>query len=283
MIRFILFITLCIISFHQSLSAQSSSEELAAKLDSSLTELVKLLTEVKDIHPCLKEFYPIAVPYADSLLIFDYNSVSGRYSFVKETVQPFPLPDGIQASFPLSDYDNRPTCIVSPETFKSKSGYVTVMHEFIHCCQYSSVETGLKQSLEVYNKAMKKKDYSWEITYSFPYGDSMFIDYYNRFKTALERDSIESAKQYRIKLKAYLNRTDFEYMLWEEWKEGLARYVENKINDRLKLNRNDYGKDEPYNRVSFYYSGELFITRLTEVDPGLAGEMKSLFMKMKNF
>ena len=263
--------------------AQTTSSELITQLDSSLRILVDIQKKVIDIHPCLKELHPVAVPYHDSLLIFDYNSAGGEYNFVKETGQPFPLPEGIQASFPLSVYDNRPTCIVNPKTFGDPAGYSTVLHEFIHCCQYSSAEPEIKQSLDIYNSAMRNKDYSWEITHPFPYEDSVFIDYYDHFKTALEKNNTESAKLSRDKLKAYLSRPDFEYMLWEEWKEGLARYVENRINERLKIGRNDYGKDEPYNRVSFYYSGELLITMLVEADPGLAGDIKLLFIKMKEF
>jgi hypothetical protein len=252
-------------------------------MDSSLKVLVDLQNKVADVHPCLKDFYPVAVPLGDSLLIFDYNSTNSKYSFIKETGQPFPLPEGIQASFPLSVYDNKPTCIVNPNTFGNPAGYSTILHEFIHCCQYSSAEPALKQSLEVYKAAMKNENYSWEITYPFPYDDSLFIGYYDHFKAALERNDIHSAKLYRNKLKAHLSSTDFEYLLWEEWKEGLARYVENQINSRMGIDINSYGKDKPYNRVSFYYSGELLITRLAEADPGLPGKMKTLFMTMKAF
>ena len=84
-------------------------------------------------------------------------------------------------------------------------------------------------------------------------------------------------------LKDRLNKTDFEYMVWEEWKEGLARYVENRILDKLHINRNNYGEDKPYNRVSFYYSGELLISRLAEKNLQLPSEMKKLFEEMKDF
>ena len=281
--KIILSLMIFILTLCQNCFPQTTSGELISKIDSSLVQLVKIQELVKDIHPCLTKFHPVAIPDKDSLFIFDYDTTENEYSFVKETPQPFPLPEGIQASFPLSVYDNKPTCILNPNTFGNPAGYSTVLHEFIHCCQYNSVEPGLKQSLEVYKAAMKHNDYSWEITYPFPYDDSLFIDYYDHFKASLEGNDIRSARLYRNKLKAHLSNTDFEYMLWEEWKEGLARYVENKINSRMGIGINSYGKDKPYNRVSFYYSGELLITRLAETDPGLPGEMKKLFMKMKEF
>ena len=217
------------------------------------------------------------------MLIFDYNPADSEYEFIKEAAQPFPLPEGIQASFPLSVYDNKPTCIISLNTFSKPAGYITIMHEFINCCQYSSVEPELKQTLDIYNTVMKNKAYSWEIMYPFPYNDSLFVSYYDNFNNALGNNDIETAEIFRHKLKAYLSKTDFEYMLWGEWKEGMARYVENKISERLKLDRNDYGKNKPYNRTSFYYSGELLIERLKDSDQSLPDDMKLLFEKMRDF
>lgn len=281
--KIVLSLVIFISTLYQNCFPQTTSVELINKIDSSLVQLVKIQELVKDIHSCLTKFHPVAVPYKDSLLIFDYDTAENEYGFVKETQQPFPLPEGIQASFPLSVYGNKPTCIVNPNTFGNPAGYSTVLHEFIHCCQYGSVDPGLKESLGVYRAAMKNKDYSWEITYPFPYDDSLFIDYYDHFKAALKNNDIQSAELYRDKLKAHLTNTDFEYMLWEEWKEGLARYVENKILHRLNTDPNNYGKDKPYNRVSFYYSGELLIGLLTKKNPGLTSDMKLLFERMRDF
>ncbi len=273
-----------LIAFRSSVNAQVSSGELISIMDSSLKVLVELQTKVKDIHPCLNEFHPVAIPYKDSLLIFDYNRAEKSYQFIKETGQPFPLPEGIQASFPLPVYDNKPTCIVNTKTFSATAGYATVMHEFIHCCQFNSVEPEIKEELEIYKSAMQNRDYSWEIVHPFPYDDSIIHQSdYDSYKEALQENNIEKAREIRNIIKGHLNKTDFEYMVWEEWKEGLARYVENKILDKLNISRNNYGKDEPYNRVSFYYSGELLISRLAEKDPQLPSEMKKLFEEMRDF
>jgi hypothetical protein len=56
--------------------------------------------------------------------------------------------------------------------------------------------------------------------------------------------------------------------------KGSARYVENKILHRLNIDPNYYGKDKPYNRVSFYNTGELLIGLLAKKNPGLTLDMK---------
>jgi hypothetical protein len=281
--QFFLFILLLSFFIKVDILPQTSSKKLIAKMDSSLIILVKVQTKVKDVYPCLEKFQPVAVPYKDSLIIFDYDSSENSYKLIKETTQPFPLHEGIQASFPLSVYDNKPTCIVNPKTFNSAVGYTTIMHEFIHCCQYNSVEPELKSNLEIYKTAMKNKNYSWEIAHPFDWDDSVLVNLYDTYKQALETNDIKSTKEYRFRIKRHLSGIDFEYLLWEEWKEGLARYVENKVHDRLNIERNNYGKDKPYNRASFYYSGELLITKLAEINPELPTDMKSLFEKMRDF
>jgi len=253
------------------------------KTDSSLAVLMKIQNETTGVHQCLNKFYPVAVAFNDSLYIFDFDTRAVKYELIKIAAQPFPIPKGMQASFPLSIYDNKPCCVITPKTFSTAAGYATILHEFIHCCQFNSVETELKEKLEIVNIANENEDYSWEINHPFPYNDSVFINYFENYKDALQHDNLTNAKNLRLKLQEHLNKTDFEYLVWEEWKEGLARYVENKIREKLKLERNDYGKDKPYDRVAFYYSGELFIKHLCETNPELNDDMELLFEKMNNF
>ena len=256
---------------------------LISKTDSLLEKFVALQKKVSDIHPCLMEHQPIAIVYKDSLLIFDFDIETESYAFIEKTGEPFPLPKGIEASFPLSVYDKKPTCIITPTTLERSDGFATILHEFIHCCQFNSVELQLKQKLEIYKEAMKKNDYSWEIMYPFPYDDSVFINYYDQYKKALQSDNLDEAKQLRAEIKEHLDPKDYEYMLWEEWKEGLARYVENKVRDKMGVELNNYGSEKSYNRVAFYYSGELLISKLAETDPHLSDNMKDLFELIERF
>jgi hypothetical protein len=274
---FVFLVSFCIPLFAQT------EKEIISKVDSSLETLVNIQKEIKNFHPCLEVLHPVAIVDKDSLLIFDFDKDSYSYKLIKKTEQPFPMPEGIQASFPLSVYDNKPVCVVSIKTFDTKAGYATIFHEFIHCCQYNSVEMEIKQTLDIYNNAMQNKDFSWEIMHAFPYDDSVFVNLYDSYKNALEENFVEKAKEFRSRIKSHLSGIDFEYMLWEEWKEGLARFIENKIRKELGIERNDYGKDAPYDRVAFYYSGELLIKKFAEINPELPEDIKLTYEKMKNF
>ena len=267
-----------------NISAQDRPESaLISKTDSLLEKFVALQQKCADIHPCLIKHQPITIVYNDSLLIFDFDNEAENYALIKKAGEPFPLPKGIEASFPLSVYNNKPTCIITPTTLERSSGFATILHEFIHCCQFNSVEMQLKGKLEIYKEAMKKNDYSWEIMHPFPYEDSVFINFYNQYKEALKSKNLVAAKKLRSEIKKYLNPKDYEYMLWEEWKEGLARYVENKVRDIMGVELNNYGSEEPYDRVAFYYSGELLIAKLAAADHTLPGDMGRLYETMEKF
>ncbi len=59
----------------------------------------------------------------------------------------------------------------------------------------------------------------------------------------------------RAKLHTALSPLDWEYMVWQEWKEGYARHVENKIQRELGLKVNTFGEEPPYSRITFYAGG----------------------------
>ncbi|MEW6049180.1 MAG: hypothetical protein AB1609_22375, partial [Bacillota bacterium] len=58
---------------------------------------------------------------------------------------------------------------------------------------------------------------------------------------------------------AALAHPDREYMIWQEWKEGYARLVENRLRRLWNLPENHAGGVPPFSRVSFYESGSLYI------------------------
>jgi hypothetical protein len=247
---------------------------LIAKIDSSLEYLISLQLEIKDIHPFLKEFNPIVIYDKDSLFIFDIIAVNKRYEF--------PMPRKVKASFPLQAYFNKPACIVTKDIFDSLDGYITVFHEFIHCRQFLTVEQKVKNKLKINQIAVKKKDYSWEITHPFPYGDTTFVDNYSAFIKAADTNDSSSVLNFRAALERHLKLIDYEYMVWVEWKEGFARLVENKIREKYGLKYNEFGNEIPYNRISFYYGGEKFIAFLIKIHPELYTQVDSLFYKMYN-
>jgi hypothetical protein len=76
----------------------------------------------------------------------------------------------------------------------------------------------------------------WELNYPFPYASETFIS-----KTK-ELDNGYDIGTYHNEMKTEINEKDFEYMIWQEWKEGYARYIENLIRERLGVNK----KTVPY-------------------------------------
>ncbi len=261
-----------------SLSAalcQTTNDSTNEEIASGLRRLEELHKSAKDIHPVLEKLQPVAVINGDDLLIFDEDPAAGSYKFIKKVPAPFPMNEGIRASFPLAEYDNKPVCVTGRDAFNTAGGMAVILHEFVHCAQYNSVEQEIKSDLEIYKTAMERKEYSWEINHPFPF-DSLFLTDYKLFVDALSAGDRVRAGEYRNKIKGILNNIDFEYLIWQEWKEGFARYIENEIRAKAGAKENTGGKDFPRDRVVFYYGGSRFIKFLISEDPG--GKNQSQFV-----
>jgi hypothetical protein len=72
-------------------------------------------------------------------------------------------------------------------------------------------------------------------------------------------------------------------MVWVEWKEGFARFIENEIRSRYGIEANHSGEEPPYNRVTFYYGGEMFIRFLNRDDRERLRDVEELFKRMFTF
>jgi hypothetical protein len=81
-------------------------------------------------------------------------------------------------------------------------------------------------------------------------------------------------------MKNILQETDFEYMIWQEWKEGYARYIENMIRKYLSWQLNINKLETPFNRVHFYEIGSKYIELLINNEVELGNDIKELFNKM---
>ena len=81
----------------------------------------------------------------------------------------------------------------------------------------------------------------------------------------------------RASLKRSLSPAEWDYLTWQEWKEGLARFIENRMRAALGLAENKGGEALPYSRVTFYRGGDLFIRFLEHLSPGAANDMESLY------
>ena len=247
-------------------------------LAAAINALIPLKQRMHAFHPALKKCYPIAVLHAEKLFIYDLDRT--KYRFVKWVAVPMPIPPGVRAAFQLQDYDGRIACVVSPDVFESQEGYVTILHEFVHCYQYETCEQTLKMTLDIARKAQEVDDFMWEINYPFPYTGRDFIRPYTHFMKALEASDLLAIRDARIQLKAYLSLHDFEYMIWQEWKEGFARWVENKVKLYMAMSENAKGSQPPYDRVVFYAGGAAIIEFLSRRDPACVQNLPLLFEKI---
>jgi len=243
----------------------------------SLQKVLLTQQAIQDLHPLLEKAFPIAIVEKDRFLIHDLDPLTKTYTLVQEAPTPMPIPQGVRAAFPLESYQGRAACVVTGDVFDEPAGCVTIFHEFIHCQQYETCEQKLKQGLSIAHKAQAANDYMWELNHPFPYTDPAFVQVYAAFLAAAGLDEI---RPLRRQLKDLLKAEDYEYMVWQEWKEGFARWIENRLCQRLGLPENTGGQGQPFSRVSFYAGGAHYIQTLEEQEPGLVNDIERLFGRM---
>jgi len=279
-LRYVFFLILFTGLQNVCFSKQATDQAVISQVNSAMHRVMEIQGEIKDIHPFLGVVHPVAVLEEDHLYIFDVDTSDWEYRFQSKEPVPFPMPKGIRASFPLSCYEGKPACIVSRDVFDSLEGIILIFHEFIHCGQYHTCELRLKETMEIARIAAENNDYSWELNHLFPYEDTVFVSNYTSFLDALSRNDQEAINEYRARLKRGLTQVDFEYMVWQEWKEGFARLIENRIRSRYGLPPNEYGKDQPYHRITFYYGGTEYIDYLVRGEDDLLDDVESLFQRL---
>jgi hypothetical protein len=263
--------------------AVSAQTQTPAPADPNLAPLARLFDvqeKIRDIHPAFERLHPVAIVSGGQFSIYVPDLTKRAYRLVMTAPDKYNVPVGIRAAMPLDFWGDRMACVVSPEVFDTPAGYATVFHEFVHCYQWDTCETRLKGALGVYKKAMERKDYMWELQFPFPYGDADFVRDYGAGIAALEAGDPVRISDIRKALKARLKPEEREYMTWQEWKEGFARFLENEIHVRLGLPLNSGGLKPPYNRVSFYSGGEALIRLLEKREPGLTKDIESLYHRI---
>ena len=120
----------------------------------------------------------------------------------------------------------------------------------------------------------------WEIQHPFPYTAVDFIQPYTQFLAGLAARDAALVDDSRRALRAYLGVHDFEYMAWQEWKEGFARWMENQVKQQVGLPMNSGGLVKPFSRVLFYAGGEALIDYLAAAHPGITEDLPALFHRM---
>lgn len=239
-----------------------------------LQQIFTLQRQIQDIHPFLQKLYPVAIVKDAQFLVYDAAEGASEYHFVSAFPTPMPIPHGIRAAFPLEAYDMRMACVVTDDVFNEEGGYVTIFHEFLHCQQFDTCEMRLKENLKIAQQESARGNQMWEIEYAFPYDNTDFVRLYQAF---LESETLAAATPIRTELRHLLPQVDYEYMVWQEWKEGFARRTENLMRARLGLRLNQGKNLPPYDRVIFYAGGEHFIDLIAVEESVLVEDIEALF------
>ena len=244
----------------------------------ALQKLVELQSRFGEFHPLFQQAYPVAIVEGDQFHIYDVGA-DGSYARVRVAPTPMPIPAGVRAAFDLEAYNQRIACVVTGEVFDEPGGYVTLLHEFVHCYQANTCELRLKQTLEIARQAMAAGDYMWELEYPFPYDHPDFVTAYTTLFSAVESADLAGIIPSRSRLTT-LPPDALEYLHWQEWKEGFARFIENRLRQALNLPINHYGRQQPYHRISLYEGGAVWIDFLVRREPALLLDLEALFQRM---
>lgn len=260
-----------------SITAQNATSKLIIeKYLPGLNRIFKIHEIVKQLHPSLQYVYPVAIAEDGQFYIFE-PAANNTYRFIKQAVITAEIPKGIKAAYPLQENDYKMTCVVTGEVFDSMDGYAIIFHEFVHCAEFATVEMKLKENLDIYKLAIEQKDWMWELNYKFPYSKKEFTESYKALFSAMDRNDLDAIKEIRKKLKQFLSRNEYSYMTWVEWKEGFARWVENKTRNKLRVRENHTSRVEPFDRTTFYEGGSQLIELVFKTNPEIKPNLEKLY------
>ncbi|MDR1837796.1 MAG: hypothetical protein LBQ89_09080 [Treponema sp.] len=245
-----------------------------------MDDVIKMHDKVKNIHVSLEKLYPITVINNGYFFIFDKNEIGHKYEFKRKVETSVVVSGEILTAFHLDFYDMKPSVVISENMIGNLGNDILVLHEFVHCFQLENGAIEIKNGLSIQKQEMAKKNYNWEIDFSFPYNNEYLIDKTMELSDCFTRDNYENVEIYRNCMRAYLHKAEYEYMIWQEWKEGFARYVENLIRKELGLRLNGNILVQPFGRVHFYEIGSKYIEMLIKNDKGLNDNIVKLFYNM---
>ncbi|MEE4177800.1 MAG: hypothetical protein V2I46_09840 [Bacteroides sp.] len=255
-------------------------EAMARHYKEPLVRVFEYRDLLKGVHPFVSNLYPIAVAQDGQFYVFDLDSTRTQYRLVTHAPTNMPVPEGVRAAFPLDFYGGKAACIVTGDVFDTPLGYLTIFHEFIHCHQWETVEPALRETLPLARHAAEKQDFMWEMNHPFPYDDDRVEETYRRMLGALDRGDEEALWLNSKALQQMLSPFDYQYMVWQQWKEGFALFIENKLRQQLGHKINRVGRNGDFSRLSFYAGGEALIRFLVDQDPDLSTDLEALFRKM---
>jgi len=245
-----------------------------------LRKIPALHAAVSDLHPLLERLYPIGIVNEERLLVYDVDPGRRSYRLVRNSVIPGPLFEHTCTTVPLADYGNRPVCVVSSDTLDSVSGCIAVFHEFAHCAQWETCEPELAAALAIAYKGVGRVCV-WEARHPFPYDNDRLTYSYRRLLAALEAGDLVSAFSWHSDAAQDLSQLDREFMVWNEWKEGFARWVEDKVRRRLGVRRNECGRLGPFGRETLHVGGSELVRLMIRAEPPLAHQLRELYRRIR--
>jgi len=234
-----------------------------------LDAVCQLHPRVKSLHESLEALQPIAVVHDGNFFLFVPNQ--GKYEFIMTHPTPFPITFDIQAAFPLDFYDNKFAAILTEKTLANPDAYDVIFHEFVHCYQGNTFEFAIKNELKINKTQTEAGNYSWEISYSFPYADNVFC---------AATEQLDDFPTYIKTMKAHLQIADYEYLIWQAWKEGFARYVQNLVRTTLGQPPIEEALIQPFDRISLYELGNRYIDTLVKSNATHLRDLHKLFRTM---
>jgi len=245
-----------------------------------LENIVKVHSKVKNVHVSLGKLYPITVINDGYFYVFDISEIAHKYEFKRKVKTSIVVSGEILTAFILDFYDMKPSVVITKNMIENPGNDILVLHEFVHCFQLESGAIEIRNGLSIQMREMAKSNYSWEINFPFPYSNSYFINKTVELAGDFANGNYENVEVYRNCMRAYLHKAEYEYMIWQQWKEGFARYVENLIRKELGLLLNGNILTEPFGRVHFYEIGNKYIEMLLEKEKGLNENIVKLFYEM---
>ena len=248
---------------------------------SYMSEIIEMYKKIKNINISLSKLYPITVIKDNYFYVFDICIASEMYKFKMSSKCYMPVPEEILSAFSLDFYENKASVVISKNVLKDKTNLPIIFHEFVHCFQLENGEIILRNDLQIEKQEKEKGNFMWELNYSFPYESPYFIEKTIYFDISLLNKDIDKIMNYFKEMKTYLSITEYEYMIWQMWKEGFADYIENLLRDKLNLNLKSRELKQPFTRVLFYKLGskyiELIINRCKKHDNDIVELFKVIY------
>ncbi|MCK5036223.1 MAG: hypothetical protein KAS73_10050 [Candidatus Sabulitectum sp.] len=246
------------------------------EIETALSPVLKKKQEACSMHSLFNYKYPIGIGVSDKLHIFREHS--GAYQYTTTVTLPMQVQEGTKAAFPVNELGEC-CCIITPGCLEESDCFATILHEFVHCYQSRTCEDKLKAKLGIYQQAVIVQDYMWEIDHPFPYENPDYLKLLQNI-TGYDFDQIMDALSM---LSEKLESFDCEYMIWQIWKEGFARYIENRILRMNAMEENNNGSDpESPDRTSLYFIGNKFWTQLKLRNQSLVHDIEKGFTHLEN-